>query len=111
MVTARKYHCIGVNKSGSVCSSNATRGFYCKRHEPVYPKILIKQNKDGSISKRNKTVVKRIKSLMRRRKRFLLTCKAIEYSVHHSGQLYATQKRYQKNQPYNYIEEIIREAT
>lgn len=106
-----KYHCIGKNKNGSNCTVTATLGFYCKRHEPVYPKLVIKQNKDGSISKRNKTVVKRIQSLMRRRKRFVLTCKAVDYSVHHSGQLYVTKKRPQNNQPYSHIKEILKEAT
>ena len=108
--TYYKYHCIGKNRDGSPCSYTPKASFYCKKHEPVYPKVALKQNKDGSLSKRNKTVVKRINSFMRRRKRFHLTYDGIEYSVHHSGQMYAVKKRNQKNQRYDHIGTLLREG-
>ena len=109
-MTVTKYHCIGKNKDESPCGFTATKGFYCKRHEPTYPKVTLNQNKNGSLSKRNKTVVKRINSLMRRRKRFHLTYDGIEYSVHHSGQMYAVKKKDQKSQKYDHIGTLLREG-
>lgn len=106
-----KYHCIGKNKDGSNCTVTATLGFYCKRHEPKYVLITLNQNKDGSLSKRNKTVIKRIQSFMRRRRRFNLMFDDVEYSVHHSGQLYAKQKRNQRQQRYSHIGDILKSGS
>ena len=105
-----KYRCIGKNKDESPCGFTATKGFYCKKHQPVYPKIILAQNKDGSLSKRNKLVIKKINSYMRRRKRFLIIYDGIEYSVHHSGQMYAVEKKDQKNQKYDHIGTLLREG-
>jgi len=105
-----KYRCIGKNKDESSCGFTATKGFYCKKHQPVYPKVTLAQNKDGSLSKRNKLVIKKINSYMRRRKRFLVAYDGKEYSVHHSGQMYAVKKEDQKNQKYDYIGTLLREG-
>ena len=109
-MTTTKYHCIGKNRDESPCGFTATTGFYCKKHQPVHPKIILAQNKDGSLSKRNKLVIKKINSFMRRRKRFLVTYDGTEYSVHHSGQMYAIEKKDQKNQRYNHIGTLLREG-
>ena len=60
--------------------------------------------------KANKIDIKRINSFMRRRKRFLVTYDGKEYSVHHSGQMYAIEKKDQKNQRYNHIGTLLREG-
>lgn len=100
------FRCIGKNKNGSNCSVSS-KGLYCKRHEPKKTVLVLKQNKDGTISKRNKTVIKRIESFMRRRRRFTLSFDGIDYGVHHSGQLYA-QGASKKRQGFRHIGEIYR---
>ena len=104
------YKCIGTNKDGSNCSVSAKRGLYCKRHEPKKTLLVLKQNKDGSLSKRNKTVIKRINYFMRRRRRFDVSFDGVEYGVHHSGQMYAKEKKNQGGQRYRHIGDLLKEG-
>ena len=67
-----KYRCIGKNKDESPCGFTATKGFYCKKHQPVYPKIILAQNKDGSLSKRNKLVIKKKKENIIKKNFFII---------------------------------------
>ena len=47
---------------------------------------------------------------MRRRRRFDVSFDGVEYGVHHSGQMYAKEKKNQGGQRYRHIGDLLKEG-